>query len=453
MIITRTLRQSVLLRLALVLGTTLAAALLLAGGEADSQGQRTGRSQPGKVLVGQGALGDWTTDAPGVRRRITTADLPPPYATRSADAFSKIVKRPEGAWPQVPNGFKVEEFATELSNPRLIRTAPNGDLFVAESQPGRVRVLRGAAGKAETSEVFAADLHQPFGIAFYPSGPDPLYVYVADTDAVLRFPYRNGDLKARGPAETMVPDLPGGGRLRGGGHWTRDVAFSLDGKKMFVSVGSQTNVWENPAAKEERRADILEYNPDGTGFRLYATGIRNAVGIAVNPGTGELWASVNERDALGDDLVPDYITRVKDGGFYGWPWYYIGPNQDPRHPGAHPELRTKVIVPDVLLQSHSASLEMMFYGGRQFPREYFGDAFGAEHGSWNRVRRTGYKVIRVLVRRGVPTGEYEDFMTGFVTPAGEVWGRPVGVAEAKDGALFVSDDGSNTIWRVTYTGK
>ncbi len=450
---TRILRQSVPRCLALVLGTTLAAALLLAGGEAASQPQRNGRNRPRKVLVGQGALGDWTTDAPGVRRRITTADMPPPYATRSADAFSKIVKRPEGAWPRVPAGFKVEEFATGLSNPRLIRTAPNGDLFVAESQPGRVRVLRGAAGKAETSEIFAADLHQPFGIAFYPPGPDPRYIYVADTDAVLRFPYRNGDLKTRGPAETIVPDLPGGGRLRGGGHWTRDLAFSRDGKKMFVSVGSQTNVWENPSANEERRADILEYNPDGTGFRVYATGIRNAVGIAVNPGTGELWASVNERDALGDDLVPDYITRVRDGGFYGWPWYYIGANQDPRHAGAHPELRTKVIVPEVLLQSHSASLEMMFYGGRQFPREYVGDAFAAEHGSWNRARRTGYKVIRVPVRRGVPTGEYEDFMTGFVTAAGEVWGRPVGVAEAQDGALFVSDDGSNTIWRVTYTGK
>ncbi len=455
MIMTRTLRQCVLLRLlpALVLGTTLAAALLLAGGEACSQQRPNARSRAGKVLVGQGALGDWTTDAPGVRRRITTADMPPPYATRSADAFSRIVKRPEGAWPQVPNGFKVEEFAAGLSNPRLIRTAPNGDLFVAESQPGRVRVLRGAGGKAETSEIFTADLHQPFGISFYPPGPDPRYIYVADTDAVLRFPYRNGDLKARGPAETIVPDLPGGGRLRGGGHWTRDLAFSRDGKKMFVSVGSQTNAWENPSAKEERRADILEYNPDGTRFRLYATGIRNAVGIAVNPGTGELWASVNERDALGDDLVPDYITRVKDGGFYGWPWYYIGPNQDPRHAGAHPELRTRVIVPDVLLQSHSASLQMMFYGGQQFPREYVGDALAAEHGSWNRARRTGYKVIRVPVRRGAPTGEYEDFMTGFVTPAGEVWGRPVGVAEAKDGALFVSDDGSNTIWRVTYTGK
>jgi glucose/arabinose dehydrogenase len=438
------------------------ALLLIAVGDACSQQRREARNRrpeqtappaAGRVLTGQGALGDWTTDAPGVRRRITPADLPKPYDTRSVDAGPRLVKRPEGAWPQVPAGFKVEEYATGLDSPRLIRTAPNGDLFVAESYEGRVRVLRGAGGKAEVSEVFAAGLRQPFGIAFYPPGPDPQYVYVANTDAVVRFAYRNGDLKARGPAETIVPDLPGGGRLRGGGHWTRDVAFSRDGRKMFVSVGSLTNVYEDPNAEEERRADILEYNPDGTGFRLYATGIRNAVGIAVNPSTGDLWASVNERDGLGDDLVPDYITRVREGGFYGWPWYYIGANQDPRHAGARPELRDKVIVPDVLLQSHSASLEMTFYTGARFPSEYAGDAFAAEHGSWNRARRTGYKVIRVPLRNGVPTGEYEDFMTGFVTPAGDVWGRPVGVAVAKDGALFVSDDGSDTVWRVSHNGK
>jgi glucose/arabinose dehydrogenase len=444
---------------ALAFAASLASALMLAGDACSQQPRQTQTQQPaqparpGQLLQGQGASGDWTTDAPGVRRHITTADLPQPYATRSVDAGSRVVKRPEGAWPQVAAGFKVDEYASGLNNPRLIRTAPNGDLFVAESYPGRVRVLRGAGGRAETSEVFAAGLRQPFGIAFYPAGPDPQYVYVADTDAVLRFPYRNGDLKARGPAETIVPDLPGGGRLRGGGHWTRDIAFSRDGKKMYVSVGSLTNVYENPSAEEDRRADILEYNPDGTGQRIYASGIRNAVGIAVNPQTGDLWASVNERDGLGDDLVPDYVTRVKDGGFYGWPWYYIGPNQDPRHKGEHAELRDKVIVPDVLLQSHYASLEMMFYAPGQFPREFNGDAFAAEHGSWNRSKITGYKVIRVPLRNGVPTGEYEDFMTGFITANGEVWGRPVGVAESKDGALFVSDDGSNTIWRVSYAGK
>lgn len=409
----------------------------------------------GGVLTGQGAFGDWTTDAPGVRRRITLADLPKPFATRSVDSGSRVIRRPPNAWPQVPAGFKVEEFLTGLDNPRLIRTAPNGDIFLAESYPGRIRVLRARDGAShpEVNEIFASGLNRPFGIAFYPPGPNPQYVYIADTDAVLRFPYRNGDLKARGPAETIVPDIPGGGRLRGGGHWTRDIAFSLDGKKMFVSVGSHSNVYENPNENEERRADILEYNPDGTGFRLYATGIRNAVGITIHPQTGDLWASVNERDGLGDDLVPDYITRVKEGGFYGWPWFYMGPNQDPRHAGAHPELRDKVLTPDVLLQSHSASLEMLFYTGQQFPREYVNDAFAAEHGSWNRLRRTGYKVIRVPVRNGIATGEYEDFMTGFVTPDGEVWGRPVGVAVAKDGALLVTDDGSDMIWRISYQGK
>ncbi|MET0626557.1 MAG: sorbosone dehydrogenase family protein [Pyrinomonadaceae bacterium] len=425
--------------------------------DASARQSRPGQAarQQGKALTGQGAFGDWTSDAPGVRRRITAADLPRPYASRSVDAGSRVVPRPEGAWPKAPAGFKVEEFAAGLDRPRLIRTAPNGDLFVAESYSGRVRVLRSAAGagKAETNEVFAEGLRRPFGIAFYPPGDNPTHVYVANTDSVVRFPYRAGDLKARGAAAVVVPDLPGGGQLRGGGHWTRDIAFSLDGRRMFVSVGSLTNVWENASANEERRATILEFKPDGTGERTFASGIRNAVGIAVHPRTGELWASVNERDGLGDDLVPDYVTRVRDGGFYGWPWFYLGPNQDPRHAGARTELRDKVIAPDVLLQSHSASLEMVFYTGRQFPREYAGDAFSALHGSWNRAKRTGYKVIRVPQRDGVPTGEYEDFLTGFVTPTGEVWGRPVGVSVARDGALFVSDDGSNTVWRVSYAGR
>jgi glucose/arabinose dehydrogenase len=420
-----------------------------------AEGQKQASPSPGSVLTGKAALGDWTTDAPGVRRRITIADLPAPYATRSVDNGPTLVKRPADAWPKVPAGFKVEEFAAGLSDPRLIRTAPNGDIFVAESRAGRVRVLRAAdgAGKAKVNEVFADGLNRPFGIAFYPLGPNPQYVYIANTGSVVRYPYRNGDLKARGAQEMIVPDIPGGGQLRGGGHWTRDIAFSLDGRKMFVSVGSHSNVYENPNENEERRADILEYTPEGKNFRIYAWGIRNAVGIAVHPETGELWASVNERDGLGDDLVPDYITRVREGGFYGWPWFYLGPNQDPRHPGAHPELRNKVIVPDVLIQSHSASLEMLFYTGRQFPKEYSGDAFAAQHGSWNRTRRTGYKVIRVPLRNGAATGEYEDFMTGFVTPDGNVWGRPVGVAVARDGALLVSDDGSDTIWRASYQQK
>jgi len=414
---------------------------------------RNGQTKPGGVLTGKAALGDWTTDAPGVRRRITVADLPKPFATESVENGPRLVPRPEGAWPKAPAGFKVEEFAAGLQNPRLLRAAPNGDVFVAESRAGNIRVLRAkeGAGKAEVSEVFASGLERPFGIAFYPLGPDPQYVYVANTGSVVRFPYRSGDLKARAAAETVVSNIPGGGQLRGGGHWTRDIAFSKDGKRMFVSVGSRSNVSDDES--ETRRACILEFTPDGKNERLFATGLRNAVGIAVNPQTGELWASVNERDELGDDLVPDYVTRVKDGGFYGWPWFYLGPNQDPRHAGKRPELRDKVIVPDVLLQSHSASLQMEFYTGRQFPAEYRGEAFASEHGSWNRARRTGYKVIRVPLRDGAPTGEYEDFLTGFVTPAGDVWGRPVGVTTAKDGALLVTDDGSNTVWRISYPGS
>ncbi len=249
---------------------------------------------------------DYRAEKPGVVHHITVADLPPPYATKSAENGPDLIPRPANAWPQAPAGFKVELYADGLENPRLIRTAPNGDTFLAESEPGEIKVFRGvkANGKAEQVQVFATGLKEPFGIAFYPLGPNPEWVYVANTDSVVRFPYRNGDLKARGAQQVIVPDLPGGGRLRGGGHWTRDIAFSADGKKMFVSVGSRSNdddTDDNPA--EYRRADILEFNPDGSGLRVYAWGIRNAVGIAVNPKTGELWGSVNERDGFGDNLA------------------------------------------------------------------------------------------------------------------------------------------------------
>ncbi|MEO7142324.1 MAG: sorbosone dehydrogenase family protein [Bryobacteraceae bacterium] len=398
---------------------------------------------------------------PGVFHKITAADLPKPYASRSVDNGPRLVPRPANAWPQAVAGFTVWLYANGLEHPRLIRKAPNGDLFVVESEPhrgepGRVRVFRGIAkdGKPRTSEVFADGLSQPFGLAFYPPGPNPQYVYVGNTDSVVRFPYRNGDLKARGAKQVIVPDLPGGGRLRGGGHWTRDIAFSPDGKKMFVSVGSHSNIDDPDRTPAEfHRANILEFNPDGSGLRVYAYGIRNPVSIAFNPATGQLWTSVNERDALGDNLVPDYITHVVEGGFYGWPWYYTGGNPDPRLAGKHPELKSKVIVPDVLLQPHNASLELTFYEGSQFPPEYRGDIFAAEHGSWNRAARTGYEVIRVPLKNGRATGAYEDFLTGFVTADGQVWGRPVGVAVAGDGSLMVTDDGSNSIWRVAYTGK
>ncbi len=406
-----------------------------------------------RTLTGKEALGDWTTDAPGVRRKITLDDLAEPFATPSVKNHPKIVERPEGAWPKAPEGFEVTEFVTGLDQPRVIIRAPNGDLFVSESRANQVRVIRDANndGKPEVNEVFAAGLTRPFGLAFYPLGPNPKYLYVGNTDSVVRFAYKDGDTKASGQPEMIVNDIPSGNEsVGGGGHWTRDLEFSPDGKTLYVSVGSRSNVDDH---NEERRAMILAFDPDGKNERQFATGIRNPVGLATHPKTGELWTSVNERDLLGDHLVPDYITHVQEGGFYGWPWYYIGPHQDPRHAGKKPELKDKVIVPDVLLQSHMASLDMTFYAGDQFPKEYHHDGFASEHGSWNRSRRVGYKVIRIPMRDGKATGEFEDFLVGFVTKDGDVWGRPVGVAVDKEGSLVVTDDAAGTIWRVSYTGK
>jgi glucose/arabinose dehydrogenase len=391
---------------------------------------------------------DYRYEKPGTSRHIKVGDLPAPFASESATNGPKIVARPENAKLQVPEGFKVELFATGLNNPRLMRVAPNGDIFLAETSAGNIKVFRGmtAEGKPEQVQVFASGLNIPFGIAFYPLGPNPQWVYVANMDSVVRFPYHNGDMVSTGPPQHLA-DLASGGH-----HRSRDIQFSPDGKKMFVSVGSQENVDDSPA--EKNRADILEYNPDGSGLRIYASGLRNAVGIAVNPKTGELWASVNERDGLGNDLVPDYITHVQEGGFYGWPWFYMGGHQEPRLPGTHPELKDKVITPDVILQPHNASLQMTFYQGKQFPAEYQGDIFACEHGSWNRSPRAGYEVIRVpLHQTGHASGEYEDFLTGFVVDDESVWGRPVGVTAAPDGSLLVSDDGSGSIWRISYTGK
>jgi len=411
------------------------------------------------VLTGQAAFTDALHESPGTRRHLTWADLPAPAPDQSVDNGPTVVARPANAWPLAPKGFKVDLYATGLDNPRLLRVAPNGDLFLAESETGKIKVFRGvsADGKPQQTSVFATGLHQPFGIAFYPSGPNPQYVFIGDTDEIVRFPYQSGDLVARGPQENIV-ELPGGGRLRGGGHWTRDLIFSPDGSKLFASVGSHSNVDDSDTHPEEyHRADVLEFTPTGSFVKVYASGIRNCVGEAINPTTGELWCSTNERDGLGNNLVPDYITHVQEGGFYGWPWfYYHGPSgglQDPRHMGRHPELQAKVITPDILLNPHFASLELFFYTGSQFPAEFKGDGFAAEHGSWNRAQRAGYEVVRLPMKNGHASGEYEDFLTGFVTPAGSVWGRPVGVAQAADGSLFVSDDGSKSIWHVTYTGK
>jgi len=394
---------------------------------------------------------DFRFEQPGKIRRITAQDLPAPYASESASNAPQLVARPRNAWPKAPTGFSVQQYATGLDNPRLIRTAPNGDFFLAESSSGEIKVFHGISndGKPEQVATFATGLSQPYGIAFYPPGENPQWIYVGNTDSVVRFPYKNGDLQASGPAQHIV-DLP-----HGTGHWTRDVQFTSDGTKMFVAVGSASNVDDPDTTLEEKnRADILEFNPDGSDMRVYAYGIRNAGGgLAINPKTGALWCSVNERDGLGDNLVPDYITQVEEGGFYGWPWWYIGNHQDPRHEGKHPELKDKAIVPDVLLQPHTASLEMTFYESKQFPDEYRGDIFASQHGSWNRSVRTGYEVIRVpLHQTSRASGEYEDFVTGFVVDNGHVWGRPVGVTVAQDGSVLVTDDGSNSIWRIRYTG-
>lgn len=395
---------------------------------------------------------DFRQASPGTSHTIGVADLPAPYATRSASNGAHLVPRPKTAWPKAPPGFRVQLFAHDgLDNPRMIRIAPNGDIFVAETAPGRILVFRGIGGdgRPERRSVFATGLNQPFGIAFYPSGTNPKWIYIGDNDAVLRLPYRNGDLKSRGRPQ-HIADLP-----HGGGHSTRNLVFSRDGRTLFVAVGSASNVDDPDTHPEEyHRANILAMDPDGSHLRVYASGIRNPVGLAIDPRTGELWTSVNERDGLGNDLVPDYITHVRRGGFYGWPWWYMGGHQDPRLRGTHPELKDKVITPDVLLQPHNASLNLTFYEGRQFPATYRGDIFAAEHGSWNRSPRVGYEVIRVPVdAHGRATGSYEDFLTGFVLPDGSVWGRPVGVAVASDGSLLVSDDGSDSIWRVSHIGR
>jgi len=442
---------------------------------------------------------DWNQQHPGAHRKITVADFPAPAPGEAVDNTPHVIPRPADAWPQAPAGYTVTLYAGgdtapmqradnkqfmqqsggTFTMPRLIRTAPNGDLFLADSGAGTILVLRGvtADGKAVQIEKFATGLDHPFGIAFYPAD-NPKYVYVGNATTVQRIPYHVGDLHATGAPETIVPDVPGYAQLKGGGHWTRDVVFTKDGQHLLVSVGSGSNI-DNPDTHpgEFHRADVLEYTPDGKFVEVYATGIRNCVGEAINPTTGQLWCSTNERDNLGNHLVPDYVTSVKEGGFYGWPWYYIGSHPDPRLPQPcangtaanlqaaaltsdqanscqHVDLSAKVIVPDVLVQPHMASLEMLFYPPNgKFPKEFVGDAFAAEHGSWNRANRAGYEVIHIPMHDGNADGSYEDFLTGFVTKDGQVWGRPVGVAVGGDGALYVTDDGSRSVWRVAYTGK
>ena len=409
------------------------------------------------IRTGAAAFGDWHGDAPGVTRHIASADLPAPYATANDAEGASVVSRPAGALPNVPPGFAVSLFASGLQTPRAIRTAPDGSVFVVESGAGRV--LRFAPDGSRA--IFVGDLESPFGIAFWPPAL-PRYVYVAETTRVVRYPWTPGQPAPSGSPQTVVSDIPSGG------HWTRDLAVAPDGSRLFVSVGSASNVSQEfqgtppegvPAwqaahgigavyGNETGRAAVFWFRPDGGSLHPFAQGLRNCSGLAMQPDSGTLWCVVNERDGLGDNLPPDYATGLREGAFYGWPWYYIGAHQEPRLPGARPDLAASVTVPDVLFQPHSAPLGIVFYDAPAFPREYRGDAFVALHGSWNRSVRTGYKVVRLHMTNGHPDGGYQDFLTGFVASDKSVWGRPVGVAVAPDGALLVTEDANGNIWRI-----
>lgn len=430
-------------------------------------------SAQSKVLTGAAALAGWKGDAPGVTRHIKPSDIPAPAAGKDPEASAgtpaKVVPQPSGAAPKVPAGFAVQVFATGLKQPRVVRVAPNGDVFVAESGAGRVLVFKGGGADAAAAkpEVFAEKLDRPFGIAFHPPA-DPRHVYVAAANQVVRYPYRAGEAKAGGPPEVIVDDIP---TER---HWTRDLAVSRDGSRLFVSIGSSSNlgvagmpemtpekIREHEKThgigaawgKEENRAVVRVFDPEGKTVRNYATGLRNCSGLAMQPGTDTLWCIANERDHLGPHVVPDFMTRLEEGAFYGWPWFYLGDKEDPALKGKRPDLQGKARVPDVLLQAHSSALNAAFYDRDAFPAEYRGDAFVALHGSHTRPERTGYKVVRVRMNGGAPTGEYEDFMTGFIVDNDRVWARPAGVAVTSDGALLVTDDANGTIFRVTHASR
>ncbi len=373
---------------------------------------------------------------------ILPSKLPAPYDTRTSSNPPRVVPRPADAKLQLPPGFEITTWAEgDMEYPRWLTLAPNGDVFLADSRSGRIIVLRDThnSGKSDERHVFASGLMQPFGMAFWHD-----YLYVGNTNAIVRFKYRPGQTQAEGAPE-KIADLPGRGYHE---HWTRNIVFNPSGTKMYVSVGSASN--DSPG-EDEIRAAISEYNPDGSGHRLYATGTRNPIGMKFYPGTNQLWSIVQERDELGDDLPSDYLTHIQEGGFYGWPYAYIGPHPDPQNK-ERPDLVKKTITPDVLFQAHSAAMDVLFYQGKMFPKEYQGDAFVSLHGSWNRSKRTGYKVVRVHFENGKPTPGYDDFVTGWMLSpdSTEVWGRPVGLVELKDGSVLLADDGGRKIWRISY---
>ena len=385
-----------------------------------------------------------TQSSPAALRHyeIKLADLPAPEVLTGPRNQSRVIPRPEGAELTLPPGFQISVYSEgDFQQPRGLALAPNGDVFVTEPRANRISIMRDSNNDGSVDErfVFATGLSRPFGMAFWRD-----YLYVGNADSVVRFKYKPGQTNAEGAPEKIA-------ELQGiGNHWTRNVIFNRAGTKMYVAVGSASNV---NAGEDPMRAAISEFNPDGTGRRIYASGTRNPVGLAWNPATKQLWAAVEERDLIGDELVPEYVTSIKEGAFYGWPYAYLGQHEDPRRKGERPDLVAKAIVPDVLIQAHSAVLGMVFYEGKMFPADSQGDAFVALHGSWNRTSRTGYKIIRIKFKNGKPVGGYDDFVTGWMLGEDkpEVWGRPVGLLVLKDGSMLITDDGGNKVWRVTYS--
>jgi glucose/arabinose dehydrogenase len=368
--------------------------------------------------------------------------LPAPYATPSSNNPPRVIEQPDGARLQVPQGFNVEEFGTGFQRPRVMIYGPSGELVMTDSdRNGAVYILfdRNNDNKLDDKKALITGLDRPYGLAFWHE-----YLYVAEPTSVKRYKYDRAKMTA-GPGEEIIK-IPGMGQ----GHWTRAIVFDAKGEKLYLGVGSRSNV--DPGDPKERAA-INRYNPDGTGHELYATGTRNPTAIHFYPGTNTLWASVQERDLLGDDLVPDYFTHIEQGGFYGWPYAYFGPNEDPRRKGEAADLVKKTVIPDVSLGAHTAVIDWTFYMGNQFPARYKGGAFIALHGSWNRSQRAGYSLAFVPFKDGKPTvKQAEEFMKGWMIAPDkkEVWGRPTGVLEMKDGSLLVSDDGGGKIWRVSY---
>jgi len=432
---------------------------------------------PGSPGTGKPIKGsdDWKKDVPGRIHRIRLAKLPAPYDTPSTAKFPRLVPQPADAKVKLPPGFTFSVFATGTTGARKMLLAPNGDIFLSETQANKIVLMRPSADGTHADQIttFAQGLVLPHGMAFFPNARKPQWLYVAETNRIVRYAYTPGDTQASGLPEIIVPQLS---PVAGGGHFSRDIVFSPDLRRMYVSVGSQSNVAEDMPKKspeeikaweaehglgaawgnDVNRADVLVYEvgSDKPG-KVYASGIRNCVSLTVQPDNGALWCTTNERDMLGDDLVPDYSTRVKAGAWYGWPWYYMGNHEDPRHAGERPDLAGKVTSPDVPYQAHSAALNLTFYtatsGSSAFPKKYVGDGFAVLHGSWNRAFRTGHKVVRVRMKNGIPTGEYDDFLTGFIVDDGNAWGRPVALLVNQDGSLLLSDDGANIVYRIAYS--